>query len=95
VGEAIEPILEGLKAYGHTHFQHAEARMAKHRFPGLAAHKVLHEAFLKEVAQISARTGAGKLAVSLATMKMVRGWLNEDIDKAHSAYAAFFHQNIA
>ena len=50
VGTAgLQEVLDGLIAYANEHFRHEEALMARGGFPGLEAHRGLHEAFRQEV----------------------------------------------
>jgi hemerythrin len=77
--EALAKLLKFLIDYIAMHFRTEEALMARHGYPGQAAHKEQHLAFEARVAQMAERYISGKLLLSLEVTRFLRQWLTEHI----------------
>ncbi len=77
--EALAKLLKFLIDYIAMHFKTEEALMARHGYPGLAAHKEQHLAFTARVSQMAERYVSGKLLLSIEVTRFLRQWLSEHI----------------
>jgi hemerythrin len=79
-------ILRNLVAYTQNHFKAEEAMLAAAKYPGLAAHRALHEELSKQVADYLARFERGEITLNLHLLGFLRDWLTKHIQKVDRAY---------
>lgn len=91
--EALEKILGELAAYTQYHFGTEERYMQKFGYPGYAAHKDEHDAFVAEVAGFQKSYAAGRLGLSIEVMKFLRGWVAGHITGSDKHYTACFQEH--
>src|ERR1039457_4245887 len=85
----LSPILDRLVQYTMVHFAQEEQLMRIHGYPGLAAHKTLHEALTQQVQQFQADFHAGKTTITVELMIFLRDWLTAHIAGSDQKYAPF------
>lgn len=75
--------LDFLEQYTRTHFQHEETLQIQSRYPDYAAHKKLHEGFVKTVSQLSAKLKAEGPTIQLVgeINQQLGNWLVNHIKK--------------
>jgi hemerythrin-like metal-binding protein len=77
--EAIDQALQFLAAYTVDHFTEEEAYMASAGFPQLAAHKAMHDAFVRKVEALIADHRAGSRRTTVLASRMMVDWLQNHI----------------
>ncbi|GAB7080678.1 bacteriohemerythrin [Megalodesulfovibrio paquesii] len=82
-------ILDQLKDYAVTHFQHEEAHFARHNYPDAEAHIAQHQKFLAAVMDFYREFQSGRATVTLDLMRFLKDWLQGHIigvDKKYGPY---------
>lgn len=81
-------VLMRLLQYAREHFEREEAHMERIGHPGLAAHRVLHEAMLSEVAEAAAnRSEFASANMGSSLYQHLVRWLTQHIMVHDMAYA--------
>ncbi len=89
--DRVGELVDFLAKYVVEHFSGEERAMAQHAYPGVAAHKERHAAFLKDFSALRAqyeRDGAS-LALTLQVQRRVVDWLVTHIKKEDKAFGVF------
>ena len=86
--EAIGKLLARLATVMAAHFSLEEEAMAESAFAGLAHHRSMHQAMLKQVGEFVARNDNADPNIPLALLNFLRGWfaihmLGDDLLFAH------------
>lgn len=89
---AMEDVLRKLVEYSMTHFATEEALMEWHEFPGLATHRVEHEAFKRNVTKYLEDFRAEKVGAPVSLLLFLQSWLKEHILKSDKAYSSFLNE---
>ena len=84
-------ILSELVKYTQIHFADEEKIMADNQYPGLPAHKIMHDNLTKQVVDFKNQFDAGKAVVSIEIMKFLRDWLANHIEGADKAFMPFLN----
>jgi len=84
----IGRILERLVQYTTVHFAHEERLMKLHSYPGFAAHKVQHDALVKQVLALQTEFQAGRATLAVPVLQFLKEWLEKHIQKTDMAYTA-------
>ena len=88
-------MLYALFEYTINHFEHEEDTMKKHGFPGLAAHRAAHQAFMDKVADMQSNyergsiTLMGDIALTLPMFNFVTSWIQNHITTVDADYSEF------
>jgi hemerythrin len=83
LGKIIEEMVE----YTKYHFTAEEKLMAEYKYPGLAAQKADHTAFILKVQDFITDLNSGKLAMGIDVLSFLKDWLTNHImitDKKYS-----------
>ena len=84
-------MLSFLESYVVSHFRDEEALQEKHSYPGLTAHKKLHQAFMQDVKKLA--NDIKTIGFTVATKSLVgvtlTAWLMLHIKKEDKAVGAF------
>ena len=72
-------MLAFLRSYTVEHFATEEAFMAETGYPGMAAHKALHDDLVRQVQDLEEKHNAGSLTISITVMIFLRDWLAQHI----------------
>lgn len=91
--DALETTLGERAAYTQYHFTAEEQYMQKFGYPGYAAHKTEHDAFVAKVAGFRKDYAAGKLGLSIEVMKFLRNWVTGPIRGSDTHYPACFREH--
>jgi len=89
---AMKDTLDKLARYAQTHFASEEILMEQHNFPGLATHRVEHEAFVRNLAKYLDDFQKEKTGAPDALLLFLQSWLKEHILKTDKAYGAFLNE---
>ena len=84
-------IIQEMKRYAANHFATEERLMTTHNFPGYAAHKAEHQAFVGKVEALEADLKSGKVAVSSAILDFLSKWLVNHIKGTDMKYSSFLN----
>jgi hemerythrin len=82
-------ILDRLVQYTKVHFAHEERLMQEHHYPGLALHKVEHDALTAKVLKFQSDFQAGHANMSLQLLQFLRSWLEGHIKGSDQKYSPF------
>lgn len=89
--EAVRQAVVALYNYIKTHFAHEEACMAQAAYPGLPAHRVLHEAIIYEMNEIL--RGSTEIDVLVYKLKrLMQSWVIDHIQEADRQIGDFLRQ---
>ncbi len=77
--DTVENAIYGLTDYVVEHFTDEEALMAEAHYPGMAAHRSLHEHLTRETMALAARYFNGERVAASKIAPFVAGWLQEHI----------------
>ena len=91
--EVVAGVLKRLIDYTATHFKNEEAIMAKHNFPGLAAHRSEHQSLVEQVLKFQADFAAGKPEVAVSLLPFLQNWLKNHIMKTDKKYSQFLNDH--
>jgi len=90
--QVIGGVLKEMGQYTVYHFQAEERLMTAKNYPGLAAHRAEHEAFVAKVGDLTSRYEQGTLAISVETLNFLKDWLVHHIQGTDKQYGEFFAQ---
>jgi hemerythrin len=87
----VMEMLGFLGDYVVSHFRDEEALQIKHNYPGYAAHRKLHQAFMADVKQLSDDISKGGFTVATKSLvgSTLTNWLMLHIRKEDKAVGAF------
>jgi len=88
-----QTLLQKLVQYTRTHFKDEEAMLAATKYPGLASHKVIHVALIKQVEEYAVRYHAGEISVNLELLNFLRDWLTNHIQKVDHEYGPWLNEH--
>jgi len=77
--DTLRPVLANLAQYTKVHFGDEEALLRLHAYPRYADHLKLHETFRTQVSDLETQVKAGKVALSVSTLDLLRDWLSKHI----------------
>ncbi len=80
-------LLEELLEIARSHFQHEEALMASHEFPGLIFHKRDHDYLIQSLKNFTSALSHGTVPFSADMGVNLRSWLTYHIKKYDDVYA--------
>ena len=89
----MDDVLRRLLDYAAYHFASEEYLMEAHRFPGLAIHRLEHEAFGRNVKKYLDDYRQGKQHAPVSLLLFLQSWLNEHILKTDKAYSSFLNEH--
>jgi hemerythrin-like metal-binding protein len=84
--QLVGDLLMDLLRYTENHFRDEEQTLEQCHYPGLAKHKVVHDALTGKVHQFVADLRAGRASVSMDLLTFLRDWLYNHILKTDAAY---------
>jgi hemerythrin-like metal-binding protein len=84
--ERMSSILARLVQYTENHFAFEERLMQQHHYPDFAAHKAVHDALIKKIAEFRADVVMGKIGIGIPLLKFVEEWLTDHIGKTDRKY---------
>jgi len=90
--EVVGHTLRFLRNYTARHFRDEESAMAKMGYPGLLAHKKLHEGFVRRVSSWTTDTGPGRTSMTIDVSSSLSEWLRGHILVEDMKYAAHVPQ---
>ena len=86
----IASVLDRLLEYAASHFRREEEVMATANYPGLAAHRKEHQAFVAQASQARhAFNSSAANTLAIETLSFVKDWLINHIQKSDQAYAPY------
>jgi len=88
--DTTKAVLLRLVAYTQTHFAAEERLLAKHRFPGLDAHRQSHEEFTRQLTQFLCPTSRNATEITQSVLQMLQHWLMDHVTGVDQQCAVFF-----
>lgn len=89
-GEAVGEVLSFLDSYIRLHFRTEENLMLKYEFPEFQAHRLQHQEFMANLAEVRRRfseEGPG-VHIVVITNRILAGWLNTHIRRSDKIFGA-------
>ena len=90
----IDALFSRVTRFVEIHFSEEEELMRKHDYPEFAAHKRLHDRFVKELAGIQSGINNRKLSFKGKFGAMLWNWLYHHINEEDYKYREFFQQRL-
>jgi len=84
--ERMAPVLTRLIQYTEVHFAYEERLLQLHGYPGLAAHKKLHDDLTRQVRQFQKEFESGQVAISIRMLSFLDDWLRIHIGETDQGY---------
>ena len=78
---SVEKAVDGLLEYTRTHFSMEEDLMRKHDYPDFAAHKELHDQFVKQAQSYREKIKKDERLTPADVFHFLKGWLIDHIEK--------------
>ncbi len=91
--EKIQEVVKQLADYTKQHFAAEEVQLEKSHYPGLAVHRVEHQAFVKKVEQFQKDLAAGTVNISISVVSFLNDWLINHIKRTDQQYSTFLNQH--
>ncbi len=89
-GDEVKKLVAYLEQYVSTHFGAEERLLQAKKYPALAQHKALHEAFIREFKACKEQIEKGQGSAGLLKLNSLIGtWLVQHIGQEDARYAAF------
>lgn len=86
--DQLGKVFDELAVYTKEHFGREEALMTKIGFVGSLEHRGQHRALIEQLEQLRKDFVAGRLTITLETMKFLQTWVTEHIEKSDRKLAA-------
>ncbi len=86
-------ILSEIVAYTRTHFLQEELMLKTRGYPMLAAHRVLHVDFARQVQDIETKLQAGVSVLTIDIMEFLKSWLAKHILTQDTQYGSWLKQH--
>ncbi len=86
---SIGDLVDRLIQYTVKHFQYEEGRMEAGHYPDLIEHRKKHADLVSKVLDIQKKVKSGKQLVEMETMKFLKSWLTEHIQRSDKKYAPY------
>jgi hemerythrin-like metal-binding protein len=80
--EVVEGIMKELLEYTTAHLRREEAQMASVGFPHLERHKIGHDHFVAQLAELQKKYEAGSITVAARLSTVLRDWLSLHIRRS-------------
>ena len=80
--EVVEGIMKELLEYTTAHLRREEAQMASVGFPHLERHKIGHDHFVAQLAELQKKYEAGSITVAAQLSTVLRDWLSLHIRRS-------------
>lgn len=87
----VENVLSRLVQYTIHHFADEEDLLERHAFPGLAAHRIEHNALTEKIGLFQEEHMAGKEGVLFSIVLYMEDWLNDHMLKSDKEYSEFLN----
>ncbi len=91
--EKIQQIVKQLADYAKYHFSAEEVELEKTKYPGLAAHRAEHQAFVKKVGQFQQELAIGNVNISVSISMFLNDWLTNHIRQTDQKYSSYLNQH--
>ena len=91
--ELQRSILSEMVAYTQTHFLQEEIMLKARGYPMLAAHRVLHLDFARQVQAIETKLQAGGAVLTIDIMEFLKQWLGKHILTQDTQYGGWLNQH--
>jgi hemerythrin len=91
--EKIQEVVKQLADYTKYHFAAEEVALEKAKYPGLAAHRAEHAAFVKKIEEFQRDIAAGKINLSISVGGFLNDWLTNHIKRTDQQYSGFLNQH--
>jgi hemerythrin-like metal-binding protein len=88
----VGELLKRLLTYTKNHFSEEEAMLKKVRYPGLAAHRLLHKDLTQQVEAYIARHEKGDLTLSMQLADFLSDWLKTHILNTDQTYGRWLKE---
>ena len=89
--DVLGDILDEVLNYTVYHFSSEEKLFNKYNFPDAAAHKKLHDDFVKEFKKLKQDFDKGSTLLSIDVMQRLKNWLTNHILSTDKQYSAFLN----
>jgi hemerythrin len=90
--KSISGILDRLLQYTAVHFAHEERLLELHAYPGLAAHRIEHQALTERVVEFRRAFDEGRAAMSVQVLQFLRDWFDHHIKGSDHHYAPYLRE---
>jgi hemerythrin len=89
---SLARILDRLVQYTAVHFAHEERLMRLHDYPDFAAHKIEHDALVRQVLNFQDDFRSGRATVTVQLLQFLCDWLLKHIQGSDLKYAPYLKQ---
>ncbi|MDZ7751024.1 MAG: bacteriohemerythrin [Gammaproteobacteria bacterium] len=86
----FDALFSKVRRYVQTHFQEEEALMQAHGYPDFAAHKRLHDDFVKQLIDVQSKINDRRVEFKDRFGVMLWNWLKHHINEEDYKYREFF-----
>lgn len=86
-------IIYAMYDYAHSHFALEERYMRRFNYAGFAAHRMEHEQFAREAADLKTRADRGGLILTATILSFLKEWLKYHVLGTDMKYVECFKQN--
>lgn len=95
--EHLHTVVRFLEDYVVTHFTTEEGYMARHSYPGMAAHKAEHAAFVRDFGNLKRdfETQGASSALAIQVQRRICDWLVHHIGQSDKAFGAHLRTRAA
>jgi hemerythrin len=87
--EVVEGIMKELLDYTTAHLRREEAQMVSVGFPHLERHKIGHDHFVAQLAELQKKYEAGSITVAAQLSTVLRDWLSLHIRRSDKEMKTF------
>jgi hemerythrin len=78
--------------YADTHFQAEEGLMARHHYPGLAAHSIAHHDLLRRCHVLQQSLADNAFTLQIEVFEFLSAWITQHIDTSDMAFIDYLRQ---
>jgi len=91
--EVVEGIMKELLEYTTAHLRREEAQMASVGFPHLERHKIGHDHFVAQLAELQKKYEAGIITVAAQLSTVLRDWLSLHIRRSDKELKSYVEKS--
>lgn len=91
--KVVQQVVQELLEYTKFHFTAEEALLEQTGYPGLSAHRLQHQQFVKQIEQFQKDLEVSAVGKAVSVLTFLKDWLSKHIKQTDQKYSAHLNAN--